>query len=127
MNLAHAYAQVIKSAQVEGHGAEFTKKLLAYMKSRGHLSLLFEVVRIAKRDMHDPNQAVVTVAKEGDARKFHSQIKEALSLLGDEAKKHVTIVNPDAVGGYSVRVRSQLVDRTHRNALVSVYKNTIRS
>lgn len=119
MNLANAYADVIRSVP-EKDAKAYVPKLMAFMKSRGHLSILPEVVRILERSGERSDRAVVTVAKQPDEAKFSRQIREALAALG--AGEHRVHVDPRSVGGWSVRAGSKLVDRSFRTSLVSLYK-----
>ncbi len=126
MSLATSYAAVVRDVP-ETEASAFIPRLLAFMKSRGHLSLLSEIVRILEREPSERNQAVVTVAKEGDLKKFGGEIKAALLKIGMEGSVPKVIVDPRVLGGYSVRTESKLVDKSFRNALVSIYQNTIHS
>src|SRR3989344_2540366 len=104
MSLSRTYAQVIQGAPDSGT-ATFAKKLVAYMKSKGHLSLLPEIVRILEREPKRA-EATVVVAREHDAKKFAHSITEALKLLGVEEKPEV-IADPRLVGGYAVRAKGK--------------------
>lgn len=123
MSLARAYAAVIADAEEKKGTADFVKKLVALMKARGHLSLLPQIVRILDREQRDANVPVVTVAKEADAKKFAKPIHDALSKLGAETKQHELFLDPQAVGGYTVRAGSRLIDKTFRSALISLYQD----
>jgi F0F1-type ATP synthase delta subunit len=118
MSLAANYAALLSG------GADM-KKTLAYMKSRGHLSLLPQIVRILERRSAEGGSVVVTVAKESDAKKFSSKIAEALKTLGADMKTARTVVDERAVGGYAVRTPSALVDRSFRTALITIYKQAV--
>ncbi len=124
MSLANAYAQVIREIP-EGKASAFVPRLFAFMKSRGHLSLLPQVLRILERQPADASVPMVVVAKESDVKKFSSAIRETLAKLAPEEKTHRTIVDPRAVGGYSVRAGSRTIDRSFRSALVSLYRRSI--
>ncbi|MES2014460.1 MAG: F0F1 ATP synthase subunit delta [Patescibacteria group bacterium] len=126
MSLATAYASVIKDAEKEPQGGHFVQKLLSLMHARGHMSLLPEIVRILEKEPVEMG-AVVTVAHDADVKKFASEIKSALALLGADKETHQTIVDARAVGGYTVRAGSKILDQSFRTALVDLYQNTIRS
>ena len=125
-NLAQKYAEVFKALD--------TRTVLSYMKVRGHLSLLPSVVRILERA---PERAYVslTIAREHDAKKFERSIADSLALLGSTSaspktghaggEQPVTVIDPRIVGGYLVRFGSQVIDKSFRNALISLYKKTI--
>ena len=119
MSLASHYATVL------AEGAD-VDKTLAYMRRRGHISLLAQVVRILKRMPAESNAAEVLVAKEHDAKKHETAIRDALHKLGAaEGKPHV-VVDPRAVGGYRVRAGGKAIDHTFRSALVSLYQKATR-
>ncbi|MES2135132.1 MAG: F0F1 ATP synthase subunit delta [Patescibacteria group bacterium] len=126
MSLANAYASVIKETPTELHTAEFVGKLLSFMRVRGHLSLLSEVVRILEKE---PTRSgvVVTVADDAGLKEFASEIKSALGTLGADTKSYRTTIDARAVGGYSVRAGSKIIDNTFRTALVSLYQRTVSS
>lgn len=126
MSLANAYASVINETPQELQNADFALKLLAFMRARGHMSLLSEIVQILENKPKEAD-AVVTVAHGADLKEFASEIKSALSTLGADAKTHRTIVDARAVGGYSVRAGSQIIDNTFRTALVDIYQKTVGS
>ncbi|MBI3573644.1 F0F1 ATP synthase subunit delta [Candidatus Kaiserbacteria bacterium] len=119
MSLASHYAAVLSQ------GTD-VKKTLAYMKARGHTSLLSQIVRIVERKPADKDIPVVVLAKDFDSRKYSKDIHEALAMLG-AGKEHRTKVDARAVGGYAVRAGGTLIDKTFRSALVDIYKDTFRS
>ncbi len=82
---ARHYAAVFKELD--------TKRVLLYMKSRGHLSLLPQVVRILSRER--PRPVSVTITKKED---------------------------PRVVGGFLKLEGMTRTDRTHRRALVNLYQ-----
>ncbi len=101
MNLATTYATLAQDVE--------PAKVVAYMRSRGHLSLLPTVLRILERA--PDTRPTVTVAHERDA-KGHN-------------KDERVIVDPKIVGGTIKRNGSQYRDASYRNALVTLYKRII--
>jgi len=126
MSLAHAYAATIQSSAKKASGKAFADKLIAFMRARGHLSLLPEIVRILEREPALADVPVVTVATKESLRTLAREIKEALAALGKEDEAPREVIDPRAVGGYSVRAGSKIVDASFRSALVNIYQNTIR-
>jgi len=119
MSLASNYAALLsKGADVE--------KTLAYMKHRGHLSLVSQIVRILKREPAEANAATVLLAKESDGKKYSAAIREALAKLGADAARARTVIDERVVGGYQVRAGGKTLDHTFRSALVSIYQNATR-
>jgi F0F1-type ATP synthase delta subunit len=117
--LARTYANVLKEL---GEGG--VKKTLSYMKVRGHLSLLPEIVRILEREPAKPD-AIVTVAKESDVKKLSSRIATALASLGKSGTKPSLRIDPRSVGGFSARAGSRSIDQSYRSALISIYRNAV--
>lgn len=104
MNLVHRYATVLKSVDA--------KKVLAYMKLRGHLSLLPKIVRALEREPE--TQSTVVVAHEKDISKFKKKYPDAR-----------VEVDPKLVGGYIARSGTTVTDASYRHVLVQLYHNTI--
>lgn len=123
MNLANAYARLILDAPEGKAGQAFAEKLVAYMKAKGHLSLIPSMLRIAERSPRK-NTATVTVKNAADVQKLKPQIKESLKALGYEEKPDIA-VDPDIVGGYTAVFAGKAVDKSFRSALLAVYRNTI--
>lgn len=117
--LSNAYAAILRE---KGSEQGFIKKLRAFMAHRGHLSLLPEIVRVLERDPMRKG-ARVYLAKHEDGRKHSKDIRESLKLLGEEEAE--TIIDPDSVGGYKVLANSNVIDRSYRTALVSLYQKTV--
>ena len=101
MNLARTYAALIHEVD--------PNKVFAYMKRRGHVSLLPQVLRIVEREPVPSD--VVTVAHERDIAKHKKSHPNARF-----------VVDPRVVGGYSARTGSEYIDRTYRRALVTLYQ-----
>ena len=120
MNFAKAYAQIIREKEGE---APFLKKLLDFMRAKGHLSLVPEIVRILEREPDTKNVTKVVLARESDKKKFSHAIKEAVSEIGSGETEEVT--DPKIVGGYIVRGGGKVLDRSFRKALVDIYQKTI--
>lgn len=101
MNLAAQYARVAPHVD--------TKKFVAYLKKRGHLQLLPQVVRLLERER--PVTDVVVVSEEADVQEFTKKFPGAR-----------IVVDPKIVGGYAVTGKGKVVDRTYRTALVNLYQ-----
>lgn len=104
MNLVQRYAQVLKEVD--------TKKVLAYMRARGHLSLLPKVVKQLEREPQKGD--TVVVAHEKDVSKMKRKFSDA----------HI-VVDEKIVGGYIARSGTMVTDASYRHALVTLYHNTI--
>lgn len=116
MSLAHAYAKVIQDSET----AIPVDRVLAYMKARGHLSLLTRIVKILERTP-DTDRAVLIVANKRDAEKH---MREVVNVGGDPKNTKV-VVDPQIVGNYIVRKKEKLIDASYRKQLVELYQHTV--
>ncbi|MEK9177197.1 MAG: F0F1 ATP synthase subunit delta [Patescibacteria group bacterium] len=123
MSLAQSYADALKELEA-AQIADVAEKMIIRMKAKGHLSILPDVVRILERDAAKPD-AIVAVASESDLKRHAKAIAAALAAVSADPKSVATIIEPNIVGGFSVRRGSKLVDATDRRALVSIYQNVI--
>lgn len=114
MSLATYYAHLLHT-----HGtASYASKVVAYMKKKGHTSLLPQVMRIVER-MPKKEGGILTVARKGDVKKFQSRIEQ---VGGNKNDTHV-VVDPSLVGGYIAQKGATLLDASYRRALVQLYQN----
>lgn len=121
--LIRQYAELIRQAAARNAGAPFAEKMLAYMKRRGHLSILPAALRKVHA-MGVKGTAHVTLARAEDAKTFAPRIAAALSALGVE-KEYDVRVDDRAVGGYSVRANGKVIDQSYRRSLVELYQRVI--
>ena len=123
MSLSHAYAAVIREAESANLGKPFAEKLLRYMKAKGHLSLLSQVLKLSSR-ASKKGMTTVTVAKNNDTDKYKSEIQSALKALS--ADGYHVVEDERMVGGYTVRAKGKIIDNSFRSALVSLYRSIAR-
>lgn len=100
MSLAQNYATLLNDIA--------PARVVDYMKSRGHVSLLPQVVRILERKQESNH--VVTVARKEDA---------------PHTPGATVVVDPRIVGGTITRKNNTLTDASYRRALVNIYKKAI--
>lgn len=124
MSLANTYAKVIQEAEGKPNAKAFGDSLLAYMKAKGHVALLPQILSILSR-APESDVAIVKVRDAEDAKKYKKEIDATLSELGAQGS-HRTVLEPRLVGGYSVRAGGKLVDKSFRSALVTLYQSVIR-
>ncbi len=120
MSLSQAYAQVIRE---KGDESGFLKKVAEFMKSKGHLVLFPEILRILMRDPQRKGAAVY-VARAADERKFAGEIKAAIRDVGETDAD--IVIDQRIVGGFLVRGKSKVIDQSYRSALVSMYQKTLK-
>ncbi len=104
MNLVQCYAQVVKEVD--------TKKVLAYMRARGHLSLLPKVLKHLAREPEKSD--LVVVAHSADVAKMKKKFPDTRIDVDEKL-----------VGGYIARRGTVVTDASYRHALVTLYQNTI--
>ena len=120
--LIRRYVTLLLSTRVDD---AFLTKFVAYLKARGHFGLLPQIVRRLGRVKTDKG-ASVTVATKDDAEKFAQSIAAALSTLSVGAGEYDVTVDERVVGGYAVRSKGKLIDRTYRTGLVQLYQNVTK-
>ncbi len=114
--LVSDYSALLKGTSIQADA------LLAYMKKRGHLSLLTQIIKELER-APVKKDAVVKVAAAHDAERYAKQIASHLSA--HNTNDYAVEVDEKIVGGYEVSVGETLYDNTFRSALVSIYKNAV--
>lgn len=124
MSLANTYAKVIQEAEGKPNAKSFGDSLIAFMKAKGHMALLPQIVRILSRTP-ERETAVITVRDAEDAKKYKKEIDATLSELGVKGSHRIS-TDKRLVGGYSVRAEGKLVDKSFRSALVTLYQNSVR-
>lgn len=124
-SLIRRYTTLILAALAGGADEQFAKKLVAYLKHRGHLSLLPALVARVERMAHAKKGATVLLAKAEDAQTFATSIASALTTLSISPEDYTLVVDERAVGGYAITGKGKVVDRTYRTALVNLYQKII--
>lgn len=122
--LANTYAKVIQDAEGKPNAKAFGDSLVAFMKAKGHMALLPQIVRILSR-APERDMAVVTVRDESEAKKYKKEIDATLSELSVTGS-HRVVIDSRLVGGYSVRAGGKSIDKSFRSALVTLYQNSIK-
>ncbi len=105
MSLAQNYAAIIEEGMP-------TEKVVAHMKTKGHLSLLPRILRILERAK--TAEETITVAREADTAKISKKFPNAR-----------VVIDPKIVGGWFAKKGTAVTDATYRKALVSIYKNAL--
>ena len=123
--LIRRYATLIQRALVRGADDEFAKKLVQYLKKRGHLTLLPAIMARVERLTLKRRAATVVLGKAGDAKTFATSIASALTTLGIQEDDYQVVVDERVVGGFGVLGKGKVIDRTYRTALVSLYQKII--
>lgn len=125
------YAEALWQAIERGTKPKNAVESLSLLLEReGRMNLLPRIkgalARIASREASRRNISL-SVAREKDIR---SALKEVAPLLVQmEAARDgvVTNVAPELIGGWRLEGRNQLVDKSFKNQLLSIYKNVIHS
>lgn len=99
--------------------------LRAVLQKRGHERLWSQIIKLSARQL-EAKLARVTpqlmVARADSVSE--AAIKEALLALGAAADTpHQTRVDETLIGGFVLRVRGQLLDKSYKRALITLYEN----
>ncbi len=120
------YVQAVVALVHEGVAIDtIVRGLRDTMSARRHLPLLRpvleRVVRVLEAD--DADRVIVSLARESDVEVLKVEIEASLRELAVEDKSRMTHIDPSLVGGSVVRYRHQVVDKSYKQALVSLYRS----
>ncbi|HET8575356.1 MAG TPA: F0F1 ATP synthase subunit delta [Candidatus Paceibacterota bacterium] len=125
-----AYAQVLTltlKGKTPEEASRLLKNFLEVLAARGHRKLLPGIVAELEKEKEAEagNKARFTVARKSDLEKFRKSALFDLERLGVKDAELVTKEDDSLVGGYRVETRSAMVDRTHKRALLDLYRKLI--
>ncbi len=119
-----AYVTALVERILAGESVESAlSNLRALMEKRGHFRLFSQVLKAAVRELEVKLRRVVpqvTLAKAGGVSEV--TIAAALTELGAVADAYDVTVDQSLVGGFSVRVRGRLLDKSYKRVLVQLYE-----
>lgn len=67
--------------------------------------------------------STITVTQKGDVLKLKEAIEESLSKIGGTSKDATIIEDKTLIGGYIATYKSKSIDASHKNKLVTLYRN----
>lgn len=124
--LIRRYAALVMDALRTGASDAYASAFIAYLKRRGHLSLVPAILNRVARLERAEQKTTVTLARASDADRFAASIASHLTTLPGAGDTYAVVVDERVVGGYQVAAAGKLIDRTYRTALVRLYHSSIR-
>lgn len=124
-----AYAQALWQMVTDGgmSPSEAVRALRESLEKHGRIALLPRVARafarIAEREMRKDG-ITLTVAREKDAHKAHTAIREVLEKIGATDKEVAVRVDESIIGGWRLEGRGELVDASYKKMLLDIYNRT---
>ena len=96
-------------------------RLIAHLKSTGRVKILPQILRALRKRIarHHTLRPYVEVAREKDS----AQALSNAAFFGIRAKR--AIVNPSLIYGWRARGRGAVVDRSAKQALITIYQKVI--
>ena len=126
---AHALMMALKG--VKGKEAEErAERFVALLRRAGHIRLLPKILATCERTTAErarKDGVIVSVAKEGDAHMYAGDIKKAAAEMGAGDEALTIRTDETLVGGYSVKTRDKIIDRSFKRALLTIYHRAIAS
>lgn len=126
---AHALMEALKGVD-EKEATKRVERFVALLRRAGHIRLLPKILATYERATAERARrdgVVVSVAKEGDAHTHTSDIKKAAAEMGASHEALTIRTDETLVGGYSVKTRDKIIDRSFKRALVTIYHRAIAS
>ena len=123
--MKESYQQAVLSLINQGvHPDKVLSGLELTLKKHGHSALFPSILRGVLRviEAKPAATAVVTVAKAEDLATYRQAIDASLKQLNAEGEVNETI-DDSIVGGYIVSANNQMLDKSFKHQLVSLYRN----
>ncbi len=94
------------------------------LQSRGHSRLWSQILKTAKRELVNKLERTSpqVVVADADHKHLDVAIKEALTLLGATDESYLVKIDKTLGGGFSLRVRGQLIDKSYKRTLINLYE-----
>lgn len=99
----------------------------AALQQRGHEKLKRQILTIVHRTLtaHAREAGVtLTVAKEGDEKRYKAAVKAVCDELGIDAPTE-TAVDTTLIGGFVLATGTKRADRSYKRTLQNLYRNII--
>lgn len=126
---AHALMLALKGVD-EKEATKRAERFVALLRRAGHIRLLPKILATYERTTAErarKDGVVVSVAKEADAHTYANDIKKAAAELGASHEALTIRADETLVGGYSVKTRDKIIDRSFKRALLTIYHRAIAS
>jgi len=126
---ARQYAEALYRAahahNVVAHGT-LIDRFITLLRERGYERLLPSIVREYEKIVHERStseEVHIRVARPEDKEKYEARINEDLATLKALGKPTHVAVDESIIGGYVVEAHGTAIDRTYKQALVTLYSS----
>ncbi len=124
------YIKAMASLLTSGQSVDVVlAKLEALLKEKGHLSIhkdILEGLLVELSQETASSAAVVSIARESDAKKLENAIHHALLKLGDKNATMKLVVDETLIGGFKINHQGKAIDASYKNRLLELYRNIIK-
>lgn len=124
---AHALMMALEGVD-EKEATKRAERFAALLRRSGHIRLLPKILATYERMTAERAQKegiVVSVAKEGDAHTYASEIKKVAAEMGAGNEALIIRTDETLVGGYKVKTRDKSIDRSFKRALTTIYHRAV--
>lgn len=128
MNTAREYAQALIAALEhipEGHEDACVARFIAHIEHAGQTKLLPKIIRAIETEVSlrkEKNRATIFFARSQDAARYQVALGADIKALGGGTEEMTNVIDPYLVGGYMIKTRDRLLDRSTKRALVDLYQ-----
>lgn len=127
---AFEYAEALYGA-LQGKNAKesskITSRFLEVVRARGHAGLLrlipHELEKIAERKKNQEEVVLITADKKSHAKWSHAYDHYRREGVIPDVKEERHEIDPTIIGGFKIRTKNLLIDRSYHRALVELYRN----
>lgn len=129
------YVQAVLALLSKAKNEKDTEKILNDLRSvlekRGHTKMLPRVLKAVVRELprHTKDQLVLTMVNDsGQLTKEQEQAitEDMVQLTGDDSimlNSAQRKADPTLIGGYTLTTKNKTLDRSHKQQLLSLYRN----
>lgn len=127
------YARAVHETLGSREGKEESKiaeSLLRVIRFRGDQKLLPSIIlelQTLDSDEKDSDVPTLVIAREGDEGVLEEEIRKDREAFGFKSTKCRVRIDDSIIGGYRLESKDQLIDRTHKRALLEMYRKMILS
>jgi F0F1-type ATP synthase delta subunit len=121
------YIKAVVALLLEGKDVDVVlKDLKAALARKGHQKLHADILKGVTAELAlqgDAKTSAVVVAKENDLKTEMNAINEALASLGGDGNGDMRVsVDATLIGGFIASHNGKLINRSHKEHLVSLYR-----
>lgn len=127
--MINKYAQAVVALLLAGKPVSEVLEGLKKSLAKNRHEKLFKKVLVAVSHTLDgragQKKSVVTLAREGDEKKYAKEIAEALSRLGVAEEPYEMVIDDTIIGGHMVASKDKRIDQSYKHALQKLYRSVV--